>query len=114
MVCVERHPVVLNLLHLSHEMIVLIVHQGDDGSLVDMLVVETAVDHEGLTVHLVQSGRLIGPECFCGLEHEVEGRTLFNPHQFLFKGIEGNAKTRDKLKRFLRIRLLLQGFLAVL
>ena len=47
---VDRHTVFLDLLDFCHKLMVLIVHQGDNGVLEDILMVEMTVDGEYLTV----------------------------------------------------------------
>ena len=57
--------------------------------------------------------RLVVAKCLGGLEDEIEGVALRMLDQLLLEGVEGNAKTSDKLEGTLCAGLLLEVFLAV-
>ena len=110
---VYRHAVFLNLHHLRHEALVILTHQGDDGSLEDVLMVEMTVDREYVALQLMLSlGDILSKSLF-GLEGEVEGRAFLLLLQLLFEGVEGGTEACDKLKRALCTRLLLESTLSV-
>lgn len=56
---VDSHTVFLDLLDFCHKLMVLIVHQGDNGVLEDILMVEMTVDHEYVAPQLVHTLGLI-------------------------------------------------------
>lgn len=110
---INCHTVFLNLHDLCHEMLVFIVHQGNDCSLEDVFVIEMSVDHEDTSVDLVHALWLIGAKSLLGLQDKVEGVTLGLSHQLLFESIECDAETCDKLEGLLLTGLLLQVLLTV-
>lgn len=110
---VNGHPVVLDLDDLSHELVVLIIRECDDRALVDILAVETAVDHKDLALQFVDPLRFIGTESLVWLEAEVERGTFLQIYQFLLELVECDAESCDKLKRVLCAGLFLQVFLAI-
>ena len=110
---VNRHTVFLNLQHLRHEALVVLAHQGDNGALEDVLVVEMAVDREDIAAQLVLTLRDVFAKSLGGLEGEVELCTLLHIHELLLESVECDAEASDKLKRTFRARLLLQSSLSV-
>ena len=114
MVRVECYTIVFDLLDLCHETVVLVVHEGDDCTFINMVGVEFAVHGEGFTGHLVDASGFVVSERLGGLEDEVEGRAFFEGQQVLFESIEGYAKACDKVEGVVRASLFLQRFFSVL
>ena len=50
---IDRDTVFFDLLDFCHELMVFIVHQGDNGTLEDILVVEMTVNRENITTQLM-------------------------------------------------------------
>ena len=113
MVGIDGHTVFFNLDDLCHEMLVLIVHQGNDCPLVDILVVEMAVDRKDATVDFMHALRLVGAKSILRLQDKVESIAFCQAHHLLFECVECYAKTSDKLKGLLLASLLLQVLLSV-
>ena len=82
------YTVFLDLHHLCHKLMILIVHQGDGGSLEDILVVEVAVDHEYLTIQLMLTFWHIFAKGFSRLQDEIEVCALLQITHFLLETIE--------------------------
>lgn len=56
---VDRHTIFLDLLDFCHKLMILIVHQGDNGVLEDILMVEMTVNHEYVAPQLVHALGLV-------------------------------------------------------
>ena len=84
--------ILLDLDDFGHEVVLLFVLKGDDGSFEDVVMVEVAVDGEDLTVQLVYALRHIVAEGLCGLEGEVELCAFLRSHQILLEGVEREAE----------------------
>ena len=110
---VDGHAVFLNLHHFGHELMVLAICQGDDGIGVDVVVVEMAIHREYLTVDLMNALWLISAKGLCGLEGKVEDVALRMLGHFLFKSVESDSKTCDKLEGTLCASLFLEFLLTV-
>ena len=110
---VHRDAVGLYLHDLRHEVVIVVVGEGDDGPLIDIIAVELTVDGEDLASELVLSLWHIVTEGLCGLQGEVEAVALGVLHEFLLETVEGYAEAGDKLKRALVACLLFQILLAV-
>ena len=95
---VDGHAVFLHLHDFGHKLMVLAVGQGDDGIGVDVVMVEMTVDREHLTVDLMNTLGLVGTEGLCWLENKVEAVALRMLDHLLLEGVEGDAKTCDKLE----------------
>ena len=80
--------VFLDLHHLGHKLMVLIVHQGDGGSFEDILVVEVAIDHEYLTIQLMLTFWHIFAKGFSWRQGEIEVCALLQTAHFLLETIE--------------------------
>ena len=72
MVGVEGDAIFLDFQDFGHETVVFVVHQGDDGTFVDIVVVEMTVDHERLPAQFMNTFRVVCSECVSGLQGEVE------------------------------------------
>ena len=72
MVGVEGDAVFLNLQDFGHESVVFVVHQGDDGAFVDVVVVEVAVDHECLPAQFVNALWVVCSKGVCWFQSEIE------------------------------------------
>ena len=114
MVGVHRDAVGLYFHDLRHEVVIVVVGEGDDGPLIDIIAVELAVDGEDLASELVLSLWHIVAEGLCRLQGEVEAVALGVLHEFLLETVEGYAEAGDKLKRALVASLLLQLLAAIL
>ena len=98
MVGIYGDSVFLHLHHLGHELMVVAVCQRDDGIGVDVIVVEMTIDREYLTVDLVNALRFVGAKGLLRREDKVESIALRMLGYLLLEGVEGNAKTSDKLE----------------
>ena len=87
MVGVEGDAVFLNLQDFGHETVVFVVHQGDDGTFVDIVVVEMTVDHERLPAQFMNTFRVVCSECVSGLQGEVERCAALFLDQLLLEGV---------------------------
>ena len=110
---VDGHAVILDLHHLSHEVMAFGIIHRDDGTLEDMLVVELAVDGENITLQLVDAFGDIFPEGFGWLKDEVKLRPLLQIDEVLLKGIEGDTISGDELEGVLRAGLFLQRLFSI-
>ena len=110
---VEGHFVIADILHTCQETVVVAVHQRDDGSREDVVVVEMAIHREYLTVDLMNALWLISAKGLCGLEGKVEDVALRMLGYFLFKSVESDSKTCDKLEGTLCASLFLEFLLTV-
>ena len=110
---VDGHAVILDLHHLSHEVMAFGIIHRDDGTLEDMLVVELAVDGENITLQLVSTLWNILPEGFGWLKDEVKLRPLLQIDEVLLKGIEGDTISGDELEGVLRAGLFLQRLFSI-
>ena len=72
MVGVEGDTIFLNLQDFGHETVVFVVHQGDDGAFVHVVVVEVAVDHECLPAQFVNALWVVCSESVCWFQGEIE------------------------------------------
>ena len=66
MVGVEGDAIFLDFQDFSHETVVFVVHQGDDGTFVDIVVVEVAIDHERLPAQFMNTFRVVCSESVSG------------------------------------------------
>ena len=73
---IYRHTVFIDLHHRCHKLMILIVHQGDGGSLEDILVVEMTVDGEYIAGEFVYALGYIFAKCLRRFKGEVEGRAF--------------------------------------
>ena len=105
MVGVNCYTVVLYLEHTGHETLLLTVHQGDNSTFVDILVVEMSVDGEHLTAHLVDTLRVIVAESLRLADDKVELTAFLQLDDMLLKSIERYTETTDKLVRTLYVGL---------
>lgn len=110
---IDGDTIFLDLHDSGHELMILAIRQGDDGIGVDVLMVEMTVDREYLALQLVNALRLVGTKGLCWLDGEIEGVALGMLDHLPLEGVEGNAKTSDKLEGTLRARFLLKILLAV-
>lgn len=111
---VNSHTILLNLSHLSHKLVVLIVHQGDDCTLEDILVVEVAVNGEYLATHLMHALSDILAKSLGRSQLKVEVATFLQSLYFLLESIESYTESCDKLKWTLVASLLFQLALTIL
>ena len=84
---VEGDAIFLYFQDFGHETVVLIVHQGDDGTFVDIVVVEVAVDHKGLPAQFVDTLGVVCAESVCRFQGEVERGAALFLDQLLLEGI---------------------------
>ena len=92
-ISVNSHSVFFNLRHLGMEIMPIRIIQGDDGSFVDVIVVEVAVDGEDLTLQLVNTFWHVFAEGLCGFEGEVEGRILLQGRHLLLETVKCETET---------------------
>ena len=112
-VSVDGDTVFLDLLDFGHELVVFIIHQGDNCALEDILVVEMTVDHENIATQFVYTLGLKISKSLRRLQDKIEFGTLFQLHNLLFEGIQGNTETCDKLKWAFVTSLLFQILLSI-
>ena len=86
---VHSDAVGLYLHYLRHELVVFIVGEGDDGSFIDIVFVESAVHDENIAVELMLSLGYIVAEGLCRLQDEVEAVALVVLHDLLLELFEG-------------------------
>ena len=86
---VHSDAVGLYLHYLRHELVVFIVSEGDDGSFIDIVFVESAVHDENIAVELMLSLGYIVAEGLCRLQDEVEAVALVVLHDLLLELFEG-------------------------
>lgn len=110
---VDSHAVFFDLHDLGHELMVFAICQGDDGIGVDVIVVEMTIDREYLTVDLVNALRFVGAKGLLRREDKVESIALRMLGYLLLEGVEGNAKTSNKLEWALCACLFLEFLLAI-
>ena len=110
---VDGDTIFLNLLDLSHKTVLLIVHQSDYCTFVDIVVVEMAVDGECLSAKLMNTFRIVFTKGLRWLEYEIEVASRLEGYDILLKCIERNAESGYKLKGMLLGCLFLELFFAV-
>ena len=93
--------------HTGHETLIITVHQGNDGTWVDILMVEMSVDGEHLTIHLVNTLRVVVAKSLSLVDDKVELASLLQGDDLLLKSFERYAKAADKLVRTLYVGLFL-------
>ena len=113
MVGVDGDTVVLNFQHTGHEALVVLVHQGNDGTGVDVLVIEVVVDAEHLALHLVDTLLVVVAESLVGGQREVEGAARQQVDDATLKSIKRHAEATDKLEGVALLRLLLKVLVAL-
>lgn len=87
MVGVEGDAIFLDFQDFGHETVVFAVHQSDDGTFVDIVVVEMTVDHERLPAQFMNTFRVVCSECVSGLQGEVERCAALFLDQLLLEGV---------------------------
>ena len=95
----------------SHEAVLLLVHQCDDGTFKDMLMVEMTINGEVLTFHLVHTLLIINAKSFFRGYREVKLLAWLQLDNMLLESIERHAKATDEYKRSALLSLLNQGLL---
>ena len=114
MISVDGYAVFLDLNHLGHELVVLIVHQSDDCSLENIIVVEVAIDGEYLAANLMYALGNILAESLCRSEFEIKVATFLQILYFLLECIESYAESCDKLEWTIIASLLFKLALTIL
>ena len=107
MVGIDGNTVDIYLEHTGHETLIITVHQGNDGTWVDILMVEMSVDGEHLTIHLVNTLRVVVAKSLSLVDDKVELASLLQGDDLLLKSFERYAKAADKLVRTLYVGLFL-------
>ena len=72
MVGVEGDAIFLDFQDFGHETVVFVVHQGDDGAFIDVVVVEVAVDHECLPAQFVNALWVVCAKGVSWFQGEIE------------------------------------------
>ena len=111
---VDGDTVFLNLHHLGHELVVLIIHQGDHCTLEDIIVIKVAVHCKYLAAHLVYTFCHILTESLCWCQLEIEVATFLETLHLLLESVEGYAEPGDELKGTVVASLLFKLTLAIL
>lgn len=111
---VNSNTIFLNLGYLSHKLVLFVIHQSDNSSFEDILVVEVPVNGEHLAAHLVYTLSDILAKSLCRSKLEVEVATFLKSLHLLLESIECYAESGDKLKWTVIASLLLKLTLAIL
>ena len=101
MVQVYLHICIGHIEHLAIESVAIFVLQWHNGILENMLMVEMTVDRKDAAVQVQDTLGLHIAIGFILGQRKVESAALFQSHNLIFKSIQGNAKSTDKLERFL-------------
>lgn len=111
---VDGYAVFLDLNNLGHELVVLIVHQSDDSTLENIIVVEVAIDGEHLAANLMYTLGNILAESLSRCELEIKVATFLQILYFLLECIESYAESCDKLEWTIIASLLFKLALTIL
>lgn len=111
---VDSNAVFLNLNNLGHELVILVVHQGDNGSLEDVIVVEMAVNGKYLAAYLVNTLDYVLAKSLGWCQLEIKAAALLKTLYLLLESIECYTKAGDELERTIVASLLLELALAIL
>ena len=111
---VDGYAVFLDLNDLGHELVILIIHQSDDCTLENIIVVEVAIDGEYLAANLMYTLGNILAESLCRSEFEIKVATLLQILYFLLECIESYAESCDKLEWTIIASLLFKLALTIL
>jgi hypothetical protein len=111
---INGNAVFLDLNDLGHELVVLIVHQSDNGTLENIIVVEVAIYGEYLAANLMYTLGYILAESLCRSEFEIKVATLLQILYFLLECIESYAESGDKLEWTIIASLLFKLALTIL
>ena len=93
---------------------VLVVHQGDNSALEDVVVIEMTVNGKYLAANLVNALSYILAECLSRSQLEIKVAALLKTLYLLLESIECYAESGDKLKWTVIASLLLKLTLAIL
>ena len=96
---INGHGILVDLHHASHESLVVLVHEGDDGSRENIFVVEMSVDGKRLTLHLVHALWLIVAKSLGRKQGEIKLLARLQLYEALLEGVEREAKATDKRER---------------
>ena len=111
---VDGYAVFLDLNDLGHELVILIIHQSDDCTLENIIVVEVAIDGEYLAANLMYTLGNILAESLCRCELEIKVTTFLQILYFLLECIESYAESCDKLEWTIIASLLFKLALTIL
>jgi len=111
---VNSNTVFLNLGYLSHKLVLFVIHQSDNSSFEDILVVEVPVNGEHLAAHLVHTLSDILAKSLCRSKLEVEVATFLKSLHLLLESIECYAESCDKLEWTIIASLLFKLALTIL
>ena len=101
MVQVHLHLVLCHFQHAAEEVVAVGVLQGDDGTLVDVLLVEVAVNHEVLAFQVQHAFFHILAVGFIFAQLEGEGLSLLQVLDFFLKRLKGISEAADEVERTL-------------
>ena len=111
---VNSNTIFLNLGYLSHKLVLFVIHQSDNSSFENILVVEVPVNGEHLAAHLVHTLGNILAKSFSRSQLEIEIAAFLQALHLFLESIKCYAESCDKLKWALVACLLLQLALAIL
>lgn len=114
MIGVDGYAVFLDLNDLGHELVILIVHQSDNCTLENIIVVEVAIYSEYLAANLMYTLGYILAESLSRSEFEIKVATLLQILYFLLECIESYAESCDKLEWTIIASLLFKLALTIL
>ena len=98
MVQVDLHLLFTNFYNTSVEALPLFVLQGNDGILIDVLMVEVTVDAEYFALQVENVLRLVVPIGLLFRYREIEGVVLLQINDLAFKCVECHSETCNKLE----------------
>jgi len=111
---INGYAIFLDLNDLGHELMVLIVHQSDNCTLENIIVVEVTIYGENLTTNLMYTLGYILAESLCRSKFEIEIATFLQILYFLLECIESYAESSDKLEWAIVASLLFKLALTIL
>ncbi len=114
MVQVNLHTGIGHIQHLTIESVAVLVLQRYYGFLENMFVVKMTVDGKDAAFQIQDAFRLHIAVSLFLTQYKVEGTALLQRHDMVFKSIQGDAETTDKLEWFLSGRLFNHYGLSVL
>lgn len=108
------YSIFLDLYNFGHELMVLVVHQGDDSTLEDVVVVEMAIHGEYFAANLVYALCYIFAESLCRSQLKIKVAALLKAFYLLLESIKCYAEAGDELEWTVIACLLFQLALAIL
>ena len=111
---VNSNTIFFDLYHFSHELMILVVHQCDNGTFEDVIVVEMTVNGKYLAAYFVYTFSNVLAKSLGRSQFEIEIAALLKTFDLLLEGIKSYTEAGDKLKWTVIASLLLKLTLAIL